>query len=160
HFAVAEALEAALGDDPGERAGELAYQWAAAVQPTDPSKAVRYAQLAGERSLDQLAPEEALSWYRQALDMLDRSRTDNPRQRAALPIGLGRAQRQPGVAEFRETLLDAARLADEIDAVDLLVRAAINTHRGYNSSTADSDYEKIAVVDRALERLDSGDTPE
>ncbi|HEY1737259.1 MAG TPA: hypothetical protein VGI86_01035, partial [Acidimicrobiia bacterium] len=160
HYAVAEALEAMLGDDPGERAAELAYQWAAAVQPTDMSKAIRYAQLAGQRALDQLAPEEAVRWFGQALDMLNRSTTPDPRRRIEVLIGLGTAQRQHGVSEFRETLLEAARLADADDHVDLFVRATISNHRGWNSLSGATDHERIDAIDRALERLDHSDTPE
>ena len=35
------------GGDPGQRVGELAYHWAAAVQPTDTAKAVHYAAARG-----------------------------------------------------------------------------------------------------------------
>ena len=81
HRAVAEHLELRWGADPGDRAGELAHHWAAAVQPTDMAKAVHYAAVAAARALDQLAPDEALRWYGQALELLDRS-PDDPHQRA------------------------------------------------------------------------------
>jgi class 3 adenylate cyclase len=157
HNTIADTLETLLGEDPGERTAELAYHCAAAVQPTDTGKAVHYAQLAGNRALGQLAPDEAVRWYRQALELLNRAAHPDDRQRAELLVGLGDAQRQCGVAEYRETLLEAARLADELDDVDLLVRAVLTNNRGYTSSVGDTDHERIEAIDRALERV--GNTP-
>ena len=157
HKAVAEAVETLLGDDPGARAGELAYHWGAAVQPADTAKAVHYAQIAGDRALAQLAPDEAVRWYGQALELLDRTPQPDLRRRAELLVGLGDAQRQCGIAAHRETLLDAARLADQDDHVDLLVRAVFANNRGFDSATGGGDYERIAAIDRALARI--GDQP-
>jgi hypothetical protein len=123
------------------------------VQPTDTAKAVHYARVAGDRALDQLAPDDALRWYAQALELIDRMAAPDRRTRAEILVGLGEAQRQCGVGASRETLLEAARLADEVDAVDLLVRAALATNRGWFSSLGEGDDEVIAAVDRALERL-------
>ena len=151
HGAVAQALEAQLGADPGELHGELAYHWAAAVQPADTSKAVRYAQLAGDRALYQLAPDEAVRWYTQALELLGPPSDD--RHRAELLVGLGDAQRQCGIAAHRELFLEASDLADAVGDVDLLVRAVLNNNRGYVSSIGDVDHQRIAAIDRALERV-------
>src|SRR6476660_5512526 len=121
HKAVAEQLEAITGDTGGGvRVGELAYHWGEAVQPSDTAKAVHYAQVAGDRALDQLAPDDALRWYSQALELLDRTQEPDERTRAELVVGLGDAQRHCGVSTSRETLLEAARLADQLEAVDLL----------------------------------------
>ena len=123
HRAVAEALEEFCGANSGGRVGELAYHWAHATQPADIAKAIAYAEAAGDRALAQLAPEEALRWYRGALDLVDQAPDDDPRRRAALLLGLGDAQRQTGDPTHRETLLEAGALADRNDAVDILVRA-------------------------------------
>ena len=93
---MAEALEAICGDDPGDRIGQLAYHWARATQPPDAGKAITYAQRAGDRALALLAPDEALRWYRDALDLLDRASADDPRRRAELLLGFGDAQRADG----------------------------------------------------------------
>ena len=129
HRAVAEHLELRWGADPGDRAGELAHHWSAAVQPTDVAKAVHYAAVAAARALDQLAPDEALRWYSQAIELLDRS-PDDLHQRARILLGLGDAQKQCGVPAHRETLIEAAHLADQIGDVDLLVQAALTNNRG------------------------------
>jgi class 3 adenylate cyclase/tetratricopeptide (TPR) repeat protein len=160
HRAVAEALEELCGDDPGERIGELAYHWAHATQPQDGGKATAYAQRAGDRALAQLAPDEALRWYQDALDLLDRASADDSHRRAVLLLGLGEAQRQTGDPAHRETLLAAARLADDIDAVDILVRAALRNTRGYSSIVGEVDHERVEILTRALTRLGEDDSPD
>ena len=109
--------------------------------------------LAGARALDQLAPDEAVRWYSQALDLIHRAAHPDDRQRAELLVGLGEAQRQCGISEHRETLLEAAHLADTIDDVDLLVRAVLSNNRGYASVIGGVDHERIAAIDRALEHV-------
>jgi len=152
HKAVAEQLEASGAAERG-RVGELAYHWSEAVQPTDLSKAIEYTTLAAAQALDQSAPDDALRWSVQALELLDRSLDVDGLQRAAILIGLGTAQRQCGIAAYRETLLEAARLADEFDAIGLLVRAAIANNRGFQSEIGRTDYDRVAVIERALDRL-------
>jgi class 3 adenylate cyclase len=159
HRAIAEQLEAHWGAVPGERAGELAHHWAAAVQPTDTSKAVYYACVAGARALDQLAPDEAVRWYRHALELLDRSPDDPPR-RVEILLGLGDAEHQVGDPAYRQTLLDAAHLADQLGDVDSLVRAALANNRGFQSSIGAADDERLAVIDLALARIDDPSSPD
>ena len=148
------------GDTPSERSGELAHHWAAAVQPTDTAKAIHYAQIAAARALDQLAPDEALRWYGQAFELLDRGSEEDPRQRAEILLGLGDAQKQCGVPAHRETLIEAAHLADEIGDVDLLARAALTNNRGFESLIGDVDHGRVAVIDLALERISDPDSAE
>ena len=56
HKRVAEALEEQCGDEPGERLGELAGHWAAAVVSADTAKAIHYARRAAERALRAARP--------------------------------------------------------------------------------------------------------
>jgi tetratricopeptide (TPR) repeat protein len=107
-----------------------------------------------------LAPDEALRWYRDALDLLDRAPANDPYRRAELLVGLGNAQRQTGNALYRETLLTAAHLADELDEVGLLVRAVLLNSRGIVSSIGEIDHERIEVITRTLERLGDADSPD
>jgi tetratricopeptide (TPR) repeat protein len=156
HRVVAESLEELCGDDPGERIGELAYHWAKATRPQDATKAILYAQLAGDRALLQLAPDEAIRWYREALNLLERTEVDQDHHRAPLLTDLGIAQRDAGDARFRRTLVDAARLADQVNDVDTLVRAALKTNQGWNSLYGDVNPEQVSLLRRALE-LSGGD---
>jgi class 3 adenylate cyclase/tetratricopeptide (TPR) repeat protein len=156
HREIAQALEEQCGDQPGERLGELAAHWAAAGGGGDSAKAADYARRAGERALQQLAPDEAARWYRQALELRQQSQDGDRHERCELLIGLGEAQRQIGDAEYRVTLLDAAELAEAIGDTDRLCRAVLANGRGWTRFGA-LDAERVHALEtaeRALARDD------
>ncbi|HWS39150.1 MAG TPA: AAA family ATPase [Actinoplanes sp.] len=147
HQAVAVALARRCGADPGARAGEIANHWIHAVTPYNRGKAAQYAQSAGDYALSHLAPDEAVAWYRQALDFL---LDDDPAQGCEVLVGLGTAQRQIGDPAHRETLLGAGRLASELHQDDLLVRAALANNRGDVSVFGSIDDERVDILRRAI----------
>jgi class 3 adenylate cyclase/tetratricopeptide (TPR) repeat protein len=157
HKRVAVALEKQCGDDPGERLGELAGHWAAAVVSADTAKAIHYARRAAEHALAQLAPDEAARWYRQALELHDQAPGGDRAERCELLIGLGRAQRQTGNREFRQTLLDAAELARDLGHADQLVRAVLANSRGWWSQAGAVDHERVEALEAAAEALADDD---
>ena len=157
HKRVAVALEEQCGEEPGERLGELAAHWAAAVVTDDTAKAIHYARRAAERALAQLAPDEAERWYRQALGLHDQAPGGERSERCDLLIGLGEAQRQAGNPEFRQTLLDAAALAQELDDVDRLARAVLANTRGLTSRLGEVDSERVQTQEAAALALPDGD---
>ena len=142
HRQVAEALEDLCGDRPGARVGELARHWLSATQPIDAAKAISYAHRAGDAALAALAPADALSYYVQALDLYPQAPDPDPVLALDLAIGLGTAQRQTGNAAFRETLLDAARLAADLDDVERLGAAALANHRGSSAHRVPSTLKR------------------
>ncbi len=153
HRLVAEALEELCGSDPGARISELAYHWAQATAPLDVLKAIAYARLAGERALSELAPDEALRWFTQALELLGEAGEEHAGERCELLIGLGEAQRQVGEADFRETLLEAAATARELGDDDRLARAALANTRGFTSEMGRVDDERVEMLEAAGTRL-------
>ena len=155
HRRVAEAIERTCSADPTARASELAYHYAHASAPEDTTKAIAYAQAAGDKALTQLAPDEALRWYGQALSLLDQQPTDQRRQ-AALLVGLGDAQRQVGDPAFRSTLLEASHLARAAGDVDTLVAAVLANNRGWMSINMQVDTERVLMIQAALAEV--GDT--
>jgi class 3 adenylate cyclase/tetratricopeptide (TPR) repeat protein len=157
HQRTAEALEQQYGDDPGERLGELATHWAAAVVSTNPGKALHYAQQAGERALAALAPDEAVRWYRQALELHAQAPGGDRMEHCELLIGLGSAQRQVGNPSSRRTLLDAAQLAQEPDDADLLSRAVLANTRGFPSQFGVVDDERVRTLQAAAQALPDRD---
>jgi class 3 adenylate cyclase len=157
HRQVAEALEEQCGDEPGERLGELAAHWATAVVSTDAAKALRYAQLAAERALEQLAPDEAARWYEQALELHAQALSGDRSLRCELLIGLGEAQRQVGNPEHRQTLLDADRLAQDLGDADRLARAVLASTRGFSSSIGAVDEERVQALEAAAQALPESD---
>lgn len=151
HERIAEALEDLTAGRPGDRVGELAHHWALAMRPTEVAKAIDYAAKAGAAALEQLAPAEAVRWYTQALELLGPD--GEPHRRAEILVGLGEAQREDACPQYRDTLLEAAALADETDDVRLLAEAVIANNRKFQSTTGSADEDRIAAIRRALERL-------
>jgi class 3 adenylate cyclase/tetratricopeptide (TPR) repeat protein len=152
HRLVAEALEDLHGDRAGAPVGELARHWSNA-QPIDLAKAVSYSHQAGDAALSALAPGDALSYYAQALDLYARTDDPDPILGLDLAIGLGTAQRQTGDPTFRQTLLDAARRAADLDDTERLVAAALASNRGFASNVGVIDADKVDILEMALARL-------
>jgi class 3 adenylate cyclase/tetratricopeptide (TPR) repeat protein len=157
HKRIAEALEEQCGEEPGERLGELAGHWAAAVVSADTGKAMHYARRAAERALEQLAPDEAVRWYRQALELHDQAPEGESSIRCDLLIGLGEAQRQVGDPEHRQTLLQAAHLSQELGDADRLCLAVLANSRGYFSQAGAVDSERVQALEAAANALPDGD---
>jgi class 3 adenylate cyclase/tetratricopeptide (TPR) repeat protein len=157
HRRVAETLEALYGTDSDDRIGELAFHWASATQPVDSDKAVSYARRAGERALEALAPDEAVRHFAQALRFLGQETAPDPTLRIDLLLGFGTAQRQSGVADYRETLLEAAHAARELEDCERLVTAALANNRGMFSTVGVVDEERVEVLEAALSATDERD---
>jgi class 3 adenylate cyclase/tetratricopeptide (TPR) repeat protein len=151
HRQVAEALERRASTDDAA----LAYHFRRAG--TVDERAVDYAASAGEAALEQLAFDQAVAFFTQALEALDDCAAEPPR-RCALLIRLGQAQRLALVPAFRETLLQAASLATEIGDTDLLVEAALANTRGFWSLVGSIDEERIDVIQRALQAIGPEDS--
>ncbi|MGH2865774.1 MAG: ATP-binding protein [Solirubrobacteraceae bacterium] len=148
HHRVAQALERLCGADPGERLSELALHWRLAAVSVDKAKAADYSLRAGRRALESLAPDEAAKLFTDAADLT--SDVEGAERCQAL-IGLGEAQRQTGDGAFRETLLDAARIASAVGEAELAAEAALANNRGVTSVFGEVDAERIAAIERALE---------
>ena len=155
HHRVAEAIEQLYGIDSDEHLGELAMHWRLATVSVDRPRAAGYSLRAGRRALDSLAPSEAARLFGDALEMLG-SVASAARSEAL--IGLGEAQRQTGVPAYRETLLEAARIATELGDADLAARAALANNRGFVSRYGEVDAERIGAIERALELDDPPQT--
>ena len=157
HRQVAEAMEAIVGHTPGARVDELAHHWLRASQPANAVKAIGYARRAGEAALAALAPEDAVPYFSQALQLAEMAPGDDPMIGCDLRLALGEAQRQAGLPAFRETYLDAAQRAKQLDASDRLVAAALGNSRGFFSSIGVIDADKVAVLELALDALGDDD---
>ncbi len=149
HGRVAQALEDLYGEDPGDRLSELALHWRLAAVAVDKAKAANYALRAGQRALESLAPAEAVKLFADAVELI--GDVDGAERCEAL-IGLGEAQLQSGEAAYRETLLEASRIASALADAELAARAALANNRGGLSSTfGEVDAERLAAIDRAIE---------
>jgi len=149
HGRVAQALEDLYGEDPGKHLAELALHWRLAAVSVDRAKAADYALRAGQRALESLAPAEAVKLFADAVELMgDRDSAE----RCQALIGLGEAQLQSGEAAYRETLLEASRIASAMADAELAARAALANNRGVVSSAfGEVDAERLAAIDRAIE---------
>jgi class 3 adenylate cyclase/tetratricopeptide (TPR) repeat protein len=152
HRRVGEAIESLHGRALDDHLPALAHHWARASAPAaDATRALDYATRAGDRALTQLAPDEAITYYRQALELLEVAEPAEG-QRLRLLIALGEAQRQAGDPAHRETLLDAGRLAAERGDAEALARAALaNTRAIFSSTVGEVDGDRVAALEQALE---------
>ncbi len=150
HQRVAELLERTAPDDDAAALADLARHWVAATRPADLDKALEYVRRAGDAARNDLAPDDAIRWYEQALELLDRQRAPDPRTRAELLIALGRAQRSAGRPDFRASLFEAAAIAERIDDAALLADAALGFVAFTGTLWGDSDANRLVAT--ALER--------
>jgi class 3 adenylate cyclase len=160
HRRVAEAVEALHAAALDDYLPDLAHHWARASAPSaETVRAIAYAARAGDRALAQLAHHEAVVYYRQALELLDV--VEGPSYEGArleLLISLGEAQRRSGEPVYRQTLLDAADLAQRRGDATALARAALaNTRGNIYSAALEVDMERVAVLEAALETIDRDD---
>ena len=159
HRKVAEAIETVHAGALDAHLPALAHHCArSAVSPSETARAIDYAAQAGDRALAQLAPQEAVVFYRSALELLTSAGgpVDEDR-RSDLVISLGDAQQRAGDPEHRETLLAAAREAQQRGDGSRLIRAALANHRGSFSSAGEVDAERVAMLEAALEAAGDGD---
>jgi class 3 adenylate cyclase/tetratricopeptide (TPR) repeat protein len=163
HRRVAQAIEALHGRALDDHLPALAHHWALASAPTaDSERAIDYATRAGDRALSQLAPDEAMTYYSQALELLDLTELAERDlgQRLRLLIALGEAQRHAGNPAHRETLLDAARLAAKRGEAGLLARAALaNTRAIFSTAVGAVDQDRVATLEAALDAIGDDDAP-
>jgi len=150
HQRIAESLEQLVGVQVAGHA-ELAHHWLAATRPSDAGKAIEYARLAGQDAIDALAPDDAIRWFTQALELQERVYPDDVATRIDLLTGLGTAQHLAGLPEHRDTILDAGRLAIRLDDIDRLARAAL----AISSEVPDyaEDRERLDLLEAAIARV-------
>lgn len=156
HQRIAETLESGSTTEDAASLAELARHWVAATRPTDLDKALVYVRRAGDAARDALAPDDAIRWYRQALDLIDRQAPPDEHQRAELLAELGTVQHQANHPAYRESLLQAAALADQLDDTDVLVRAALG-FTVFSNMVGDEEAKRVAAS--ALDRIGSEPTP-
>ncbi len=160
HRQVGEAIERLHPNEPDDYVAELARHFVLATKPADVTKAMTYAKRAGDAAMKALAPDDAVHYYSQALELAPQVPGTEPNVRIDLLINLGNAQRDAGIAQSRETLLEAARCARDAYDTDRLVAAALANNRGWNSSVGQVDEDRVEVLQAALDALPETDGPE
>lgn len=156
HQRIAEILERGAGTDDAAALAELAHHWVAATRPADLDKALGYVRRAGDAARDALAPDDAIRWYRQALELVARRDRPDEHLRAELLATLGATQSMVSRTDARDTLLEAAELAVSLDDIDVLVQAVLAFHGQMAVLTSDAAVGRIA--DLALSRVGTEST--
>lgn len=162
HRRVAETIESVHAGRLADHLPALAHHYGRAASPVaETSKAVGYATRAGARALEQLAHHEAVTWYQRALDLLDAGRPLDDGVRLEILLALGDAQHRAGDPTHRDSLLEAAGLAERRGDTGALVRAALTNTRGVIFNAAlEVDAQRVAVLESALRALGDEPTPE
>ncbi len=154
HRRVGHAIERRHGLAMDDHLAALAHHFArCSAGGGEALKAAGYARRAGDRALVQLAYDEAAGYYRQALELLDVAEpaSADDDQRVELLIALGEAKHRGAKPAFRETFLQAARLAQGRGDQSALARAALMDSRGAAwSAVGTVDWEHVSVLEAAL----------
>jgi hypothetical protein len=162
HGRAGAALEAAHGPNLEPYLAELAHHFAQAGLNADLDKAIEYGRHAGEHATSRLAYEQAAAHFRQTVDLIDAAGDDRLHgKRCDCLIAQGEAERQAGDPVYRQTLLGAARLAQELQDPERLARAALANNRGIFPSGGGGgiDRDRVAVLQAALDAHDPADSP-
>jgi DNA-binding SARP family transcriptional activator len=117
--------------------------------------AMRWAAVAGDNAIAHLAPSEAATWYRAALDhcvVLERPDAE----RAELVVRLGTALHRAGDPDAYATLKEGADLARRCGAQAVLARAALATDRGFMQVGTFAP-QQLAIVEAAVAGADTDD---
>ena len=155
HRAAGLALEAR----PGPSVARLAHHFGEAAVMGETERAVRYAVAAAEESLALLAPEQAVTMARRALDAADLGGTTRA-ERLPLQELLGRSLNLAGeFDEGREVVADAFTAALAADDVDTAARLAIEYGGFTGVWEAYGDARGPAQLEAVLDALPSGDSP-
>ncbi|MDO9355404.1 MAG: AAA family ATPase, partial [Solirubrobacteraceae bacterium] len=151
HRRAAVVIEARHAADLGPHRAELAHHFECAGTPEDFVRATEHRAAAGDRDLALLAYEQAARHFRRAAALIRQLGMEGGEgQRCDLVIAQGEAERQSGDAAYRETLLEGARLAGEIDDAGRLARAVLANNRELFSSAQGVDQERVAAIRAAL----------
>ena len=145
HMQIAEAMEEMWSDRLDPHVAELAYHFGESGVADGQRKAIEYGTRAGERSMEVLAYEDAVSHYGRVLAAIERREPVDEVRRCEVLLAAGGASARAGdTAAAKERFLKAADIAGRLGAETLLARAAL----GYGGS-----WLTIGVVDQALVKL-------
>ena len=157
---MADVLEQFYGSAPESRAAELAHHFLAATKSVDVAEGCHVLQ---DGRVTRLSPKSLpptpSGWFVQALDLYPQLPADESLH-CDLLIGLGTAQIRTGDPAHRQTLLDAAAIAQAMGDRDRLVAAALANNRGGAGESGQVDNDRVAVLEAALEAVGPDDSSE
>ena len=159
HREVGDALERLYADNPGHHLAELAHHFYESGRPVVAPKALMYARLAAERSLELLAYEEASRLFDVALRILTSTDGQDEATRCELLLRRGEAQARAGdVAHSKASFRDAAELAEALGLPEQLGRAALGYGGRLIWDASRDDPYLMPLLGRALAELGEADS--
>lgn len=159
HRRVAEAIEHVHGAQLADHFTDLARHYAESSTPGDAERAVAYAVRAGDEALERLAYDEAVARFGLALELRGGNGPQDDAERTRLLLMLGEAQRLAGGPGYRETLLEAGRLALARGDAEAVATAALANRRTQMAMVSAADVDRIALLEAAVDLQSSGDGP-
>lgn len=160
HRLAAQMLERRGDDAAGRRDSEIAHHYVAAAPLCDTDHAIAACRRAAEHAKRIHAYGDAAAFYQHVVDLLGRRRAV-PQERCDALLDLGNAQYRAGNAPAaRATFRDAAEVATAAGLPEALARATLGYGAGLGGyGFADrADEELIAMLERALDVLEEGDS--
>ncbi len=163
HRKVAQVLEKLHAEDLEQLLDELAHHYFHALPLGDPNRALEFLTRAAEQSLARFAWESAIYSYERALQVSDLTTGQNPIAKCELLLGLGEAQTIAersnwGSPAARNTFVRAAELARAAGSAEQFARSALGFF-GRNLMTNPGQEEQIDILEQALQRLGTEDSP-
>ena len=161
HGLVADALEALYAAEPGPHLAELAHHLVEAAPGSEKTaaRAVQMATLAGRRSLEMLAWENAAGLFERALAALDLAeRPGSAQQRCELLLAVGEARMAASdVPAARTAYQQAGELARRTGSPEVLAQAGLGL--GLEITSGIVDPVQVGLLEEALAALDEADSP-
>ena len=161
HGLVADALEALYAAEPGPHLAELAHHLVEAAPGSEKTaaRAVQMATLAGRRSLEVLAWEDAAGLFERALAALDLAeRPGSAQQRCELLLAVGEARMAASdVPAARTAYQQAGELARRTGSPEVLAQAGLGL--GLEITSGIVDPVQVGLLEEALAALDEADSP-
>lgn len=145
HDAVGAALEARHAGDLDAVLGDLAEHFVAGDVAANPARALRYVRRAGERALALHAYKQAVSYFEQALTLLDAQPGDGARVELQLLLA-GAALRAGDYERARQAAHVAAADARALRSGALLAQAALLVPR---ADTPRADTSRLTLLEEA-----------
>jgi len=160
HGLVADALEAVHAAEPEPHLAELAHHLVEAAPGSEKTaaRAVQTATLAGRRSMELLAWEDAAELFQRALAALELTERPGSQQRCELLLAVGEARMAASdVPAARTAYQQAGELARRIGSPEALARAGLGLGLEFTSMIVDP--VQVGMLEDALATLGEADSP-
>lgn len=159
HKAAAQALEKLAGDNPERYISELAHHFGEAAPLGVAEEAISYARRAGDKAMQQLAYEDAVSHFERALQSMDLQDSPDENERSGVLLSLGRAQVASGEPqEALRTFQSAFHQARVAGAGESMALAALGAGDVWTEVSA-VNQDLVALLEEAAKAVSADETP-